>query len=119
MDCYSAEIDVFEQCCHLLFGLDGFGAEAQSCGAAFYCIEGIGVSLLRIFLADVLANVPDVVVGMFAAGERKLVGVGCEILDMFKIFGTVIRFYLEAFDGFPDEFLLVIGSFVPFFVGLG
>ena len=64
--------------------------------------------------ADVLTHIPHVVVGVFAAGEGHLAGVAVEVFEAFEVFGTVVGFHLETFDGAPHEFLLIVGSFEVF-----
>ena len=63
---------------------------------------------------------------MFAAGEGHLIGVAVEIFEVLKVFGTIVGFYFETFDGLPYQFLFVVGAFkvlvddfFPFFGGNG
>ena len=74
-------------------------------------VEGEGVGLGGVFFGDVLTDVPDVAVGLLSAGEGELVGVGVKVLDVFEVFGTIVGLHLETFDGFPYQFLLVVGTF--------
>ena len=105
------QVDVIQEGGHLLFGIYILGAEADGCGAAFEGVEGEAVGFGDIVFADVLTDVPDVAVGLLAASEGELGGVRVEILNVFEVFGAVVGFDLEALDGFPDQFFLVVGTF--------
>lgn len=114
MDGNGREVYVVEKERHLFFGGDVLGAEAEGGGAAFQGVESDGVGFDGVLFLDVLTNVPDVVVGMFATGVGKLVGVGVKIINVFQILGAVVGLDFETFDGFPDELLLVVGAFEVF-----
>ena len=114
VDADSVDIDALEEGGHIVEALDALGAETQGGGAALDSVEGDAVGLLEIFDADVLTHFPHIVVGMFAAGEGLLTRVAVEVLEAFEVFGTVVGFHLEALDGLPNEFLLVVGPFEVF-----
>ncbi len=114
VDADSVDIDALEEGGHVVDALDALGAEAQGGGSAFDGVEGDAVGFLKVVDADVLAHFPHVVVGMLATGEGFLAGVAVEVLEAFEVFGAVVGFHLEALDGLPDEFLLVVGTFEVF-----
>jgi hypothetical protein len=114
VDAYSVNVDALEEGGHIVEGLDALGAESQGGGTAFDGIEGDAVGLLEVLDVDVLTHFPYIVVGMFTTGEGFLTGIAVEVLEAFEVFGAIVRFHLEALDGLPDEFLLVVGSFEVF-----
>ena len=63
---------------------------------------------------DILTHIPHVVGGVLAAGEGLLAGVTVQVLKAFEVLGTVVGLHVEAFDGMPDEFLVVVGTFEVF-----
>jgi hypothetical protein len=63
---------------------------------------------------------------MFATGIGSLIRITIEVFEVLKVLGAIVGFDLEAFNGLPDQFLLVIGTFevlvddfFPFFGGDG
>ena len=111
VDCHRRQVDVLQQGGHLLLGLDGLGAESDGCGAALHGVEGVGVSLGGVFLLDILTDVPHVVVAVLATRIGELVGVRVQIFNVFQVFSSVVGLYLETFDGFPNQFFLVVSTF--------
>ena len=103
-----------EQLLHILEAFHLAGAEADAVGTAVEGVDGEGVGFGQGVGGDVLTDVPDIVVSMFAAGEGCLAGVAVEILDVFQVFGTIIGLHLKTFDGLPDKFFLVVGTFEVF-----
>ena len=121
VDAHGVDVDALEQGGHVVEAVDALGAEAERRGAALHGVEGHAVGLLGVGDVDVLAHVPHVVVRVFAARVGHLAGVAVEVFETFEVFGTVVGFHLETFDGVPHEFLLVVGSlevlddgFLPF-----
>ena len=120
----SLGVDAFQQGLHLLRAANLAGAQSYGVGAAFQSLQGQGVGLLQSLGFYVLADVPYIVVGVFASGVGSLGGIAVEILKVVKVFGTVVGLHLETFDGLPYQFLFVIGTFevlinhfFPFFGG--
>lgn len=116
------EVDVLEQLAHIVDVLHFASAETDAVGATVQCLDGQSVGFGQAVGLDVLTNVPDIVVSMFATGEGSLAGVAVEVFQVFEVFGPIVGLHFETFDGFPDQFFLIVGAFevldddfLPFF----
>ena len=117
-------MDAFQQGLHLFETVHLAGAQAYGVGTAFQGFQGKRVGLFEGFGLDVLTDVPHVVVGVFATGIGRLVGIAVEVFQVFQILSAVVGLYLKAFDGLPHQFLFIVGTFevliyhfFPFFGG--
>ena len=73
-------------------------------------IVGFGASAVSF---NGLAYFPPVV-GGYTSHERKLAWSAFQMLQIHKVFGTIIGAYIEALRGFPHQFFIVVGSFQVF-----
>ena len=121
VDAYSTDIDAVEQCRHFVDIVDFAHAESQRGGAAAHGVESHTVGFHGVFHMDVLTHVPHVVARMFAACVGYLTGITVKVFKSLEVLGAVVGLHLEAFNGAPHEFLLVVGplevfvdDFLPF-----
>ena len=108
------EVYVLEQLAHVVDGFHFAGAETYAVGATIKSLESQGVGLGKAVGLNVLTDVPDIVVSMFATGEGSLAWVAVEIFDVFQVFGTIVGFHFKALDCLPHKLLFIVGTFEVF-----
>ena len=105
--------NAFEQRLDRLFADHACGkAEAERIDALVEDVQRLGIGSLRIVAHDdVLAHVPQVVVGFVTTDERKFARKGVHRLQVLEVLTAVERLYVEAFVGSPDQPLLKVSAF--------